>query len=325
MFSPRSCLLLAITLIAAVGFSMSPCFARGGRGGDGRSAGGERAAGAGGPSRGVTGNSVSRNPAQAGNSPRNLSGTQQLQGGLQQAGQGGLQQRFNGRVPGSQNRQGTFQPQATQFQQRTTIQGDGHAPLAAHGIQQYQSGPANLTPSYANHPRAAQYAHPHADAAFVATAANVTAWTDPAYYVPIVATENNTTEVYQEYPTQATNPTGSPSDIPANLSADTIELMPLGIYSLATNQNTPSTLTLQLSVDRVGQLRGSYSDSVTNTTHNVAGTLNRTTQLAQWSLENNPQVTFQAPLNELLQPTGMVQVNLPTGAQQWQIMRVEQE
>jgi hypothetical protein len=325
MLSPRSRLLLAFTLIAAIAFSTSPSFARGGRGGGGRGAGGGggdgRAAGASGPSNGQIGSNFSGNPAQAGNSPRNVAGAQQLPGTLRQAGQGGQQQTITGRAAGSRNSQGTFRQQATQYQQRITNPRDGQAQQAARaqGFQQFQSGAESFSPAtYAN--------HPHADAAVVATAASVTAWTDPAYYVPNEYPESSTTNVYQKAPAEETTTAGTlPGQVTASVSADASEWMPLGTYSLVAHQNTTPSLMLQLAVDRAGQLGGVYYDSLTNTSHNIAGTLDRATQNAQWSLENNPQVIFQAPLNELLKPTCTVKVNLATGPQQWQLTRVEQE
>ena len=321
---------VVLALIAVVALAASPSFARGGRGGGGRGAGGGGSRNAGGarPSGGLSADNFTKNlGGQAGNLSGRIPGGQQLQGMLPQAaGQGATQAALNGRVPGSRNLQGTFQQQAGQFREQAQGQRNGETRQSAQDrAQQFQSGTEPFSAAwYADHPQAWQYSHPHADAAAVATAAGVAAWVGAAYYSPSDSSGSSTTVVYQEAPPEEATTTGSlPEQVSPNAVANTGEWMPLGTYSLVVSQNTPPTTMLQLAVDRAGQLSGVYYDSLTNTTQNIAGTLDRNTQQAQWSLENNPQLTFQAPLNELLKPTSTVNVNLATGQQQWQLVRVE--
>jgi hypothetical protein len=80
---------------------------------------------------------------------------------------------------------------------------------------------------------------------------------------------------------------------------------------------------LQLAVNRQGELRGVYYDSITATSQNLSGRIDQSTQLAQWSLDSNPQITFRANLSQLTQPTGSIEVIQPAGAQQWRITRQE--
>jgi hypothetical protein len=102
------------------------------------------------------------------------------------------------------------------------------------------------------------------------------------------------------------------------------EWMPLGQYTLMLGPGDDSTRMLDLAVDRFGHLRGSYYDMVSGVAHNVAGIVDPRTQYAQWSLESNRDLTFYTPMGEMMQPQGLVYVQLPSGErQQWQLIRME--
>jgi hypothetical protein len=102
------------------------------------------------------------------------------------------------------------------------------------------------------------------------------------------------------------------------------EWLGLGAYTLLTGPDDPGTRILQLSVDKHGHVRGSYFDMITNTTQNVYGVINQTTQQVRWTLETNRQLTFVATLDQLTQPQGAVNVKLPGGQiQQWDLVRME--
>ena len=102
------------------------------------------------------------------------------------------------------------------------------------------------------------------------------------------------------------------------------EWMPLGQYTLMLGPGDDSTRMLDLAIDRFGHIRGSYYDMVSGVAHNVAGIVDPRSQYAQWSLESNRQLTFYTPMGEMMQPQGLVYVQLPSGErQQWQLVRME--
>jgi hypothetical protein len=102
------------------------------------------------------------------------------------------------------------------------------------------------------------------------------------------------------------------------------EWMPLGHYTLMLGPGDDSTRMLDLAVDRFGHIRGSYYDMVSGVAHNVAGVVDPRSQYAQWSLESNRELTFYTPMGEMMQPQGLVYVQLPSGErQQWQLVRTE--
>jgi hypothetical protein len=324
----KSRLMVVLITLAAVVAMSTPSEARGGRGGGRGGAGSGRPSGGGRLSAGPGGANPSNNlGGQVANSPSTLGGNQQLQGALQQAAQGGLQQSLGNRAAGGQNVQSTFQQHANKWQQRATGERTGEAKQNFQNqISQFKSGPDPFSAAwYADHPQAWQYTHPHADAATVATAAGVTAWLGAAYYTPAVSGGTSTTMIYQEVPAEETAPQEQSAAVAANVAPVPEEWMTLGAYSLVANPGSPPTVMLQLAVDHSGQLKGVYYDSLTNTTHNVSGTVDRASQTAQWSLDNNRQLAFIAPLNELLKSAGTVQVKLATGPQQWQLQRLEEK
>jgi hypothetical protein len=98
---------------------------------------------------------------------------------------------------------------------------------------------------------------------------------------------------------------------------------PLGVYSLMAGPGDMGTRIVQLAVDRHGHVAGNYYDMITNSAYNVSGDVKRQSQRVYWSLNKNQFVRFRAHISQLLQPYGMVTVQLPGGEQQWQFVRLE--
>jgi len=339
--------LFTLTVFATLSMICTESYARGRGGGGGRSGGGRASAGGGragagggrategrgnlssrGGDQGLRlGGGVSKPGDQSGklgdrsgragdlSRPGNLSSRPgNLGSGLADRGQlQGLLGRQNGQL-GNQ-----FSQQKGQFQQSA----QGRA-------SQFQSGSQPFTASwYAAHPNAWQATHPNAGLAVVASTAAVAAWVGTGYYPP-ASSGGSTTIIYEEAPEVATTESAAPAPVLTNVApaeaaqpTHVEDWLPVGIYTLATSKDTPALLMLQLVVDHQGTLRGVYYDSITDTSHNIVGKLNPSTQVAQWRLESSDQVTFQAPLDELTRSAGTLQVSMPSGPQRWLLARVE--
>lgn len=153
----------------------------------------------------------------------------------------------------------------------------------------------------------------------VATAAGVVGWLGWQTARPY---NTNTVYIYDPVPVQTVIVNGQPQVVlePGNPG----DWMTLGSYSLMTGSGDPGTRILQLSVDKQGNIRGSYYDMITNNTNNVIGLIDKNTQQVRWTLDSNSQLTFVATLDQLTQPQGVVNVKLPGGqVQQWQLVRME--
>jgi hypothetical protein len=171
---------------------------------------------------------------------------------------------------------------------------------------QVGGGPAPFSIGwYEKHPNAWHWKHDNNDGWKVATAAGVIGWLGwgQPYY--------NTTVVYEPAPVIVFDPDANGP------------WMPLGVYSLLTGPADTGTRILQLSINPQGYIRGSYYDMITNDTYNVRGRADQSTQYVQWSLDTNQALTFYTPLYQLTQSQGVINVRLPGGTQQWQVVRME--
>jgi hypothetical protein len=167
---------------------------------------------------------------------------------------------------------------------------------------------------YKDHPHAWHHHHDN-DAWKVVTAASVVGFLGWELYHP-----HPTVVVYEPVPYDTLFYT-RPGVI---IDPSRGEWMPLGQYSIMLGPGDNSTRMLDLDIDRFGHIRGSYCDMITGASFNVAGIVDARTQYAQWSLESNRGLTFYTPLGEMMQPQGLVYVQLPSGErQQWQLVRMD--
>jgi hypothetical protein len=164
---------------------------------------------------------------------------------------------------------------------------------------------------YDDHPNAWRHHHRHHDhdddAWKIATAAGVLRWL--GWGVPV---QGGPVVIYDTPPTVVVDP-NQPG-----------EWMTLGAYSLLTGPGDSGTRLLELAVDKHGFIGGNYYDMISGASFNVTGRIDRKTQRASWSLESNRQLTFSAPLDQLTQDQGVVNVKFPSGrTQQWRLVRME--
>jgi hypothetical protein len=249
---------------------------------------------------------------QSGQGGQNNSGNSQQfrKSGNQQGGQQTFKnsQQFQQFIQGGQGGQGQ-KWQSQKFNKHNELQ---------KWVVGFNGGPRPFSNDwYKNHPQAWHY-HNNNDNWEIATAAGVFGWLGWQNARPY----NNTVYVYDPVPVQTVIVNGQPTVVvdPGNPG----DWMTLGSYSLMTGAGDPGTRILQLSVDKSGNIRGSYYDMITNATHNVIGVIDKNTQQARWTLDTNRQLTFVATLDQLTQSQGVVNVKLPGGqVQQWQLVRME--
>jgi hypothetical protein len=288
-------------------------------------------------------------PAKAGQGGANLNGFADKLGGpssnfnngalnkLQGAGAGagnfqGLQDKLGGKLP---SREGEFPASA---QNSLASRTGEHQQNAQSAVQNFQQGAQPFTAEwYAQHPNAWQQTHPHADAwAAAATTAGVATWLGWAAYESTeddsesgdtyyntnyyeTPTEDDTDETVEDTSTdeEASDDTAAePEDVAAG------DWLALGNYTVLNDGGLPTSRFLQLSVDRQGNLRGTYYDGISNTSQNLRGHVEQSTQQAQWRLDSNPQVVFRTNLADLTELNGSIQLNYPSGQQEtWRITR----
>jgi hypothetical protein len=183
---------------------------------------------------------------------------------------------------------------------------------------------------YADHPRAWQYTHPHADAWAVATIGSAAAWLGvaAAYPATVYTSEDSTEDDAQS--AQDETPS-SQSDDAASLAArgavdvsDDTQFMPLGVFALAPATHTDATAVVQLSVSKDGLLRGSYCDLMTDQAQTVFGAIDKQSQRAAWTVGAGGKVVFATTLASLTQASGPVSLLFANGDnRQWTLARFE--
>lgn len=102
--------------------------------------------------------------------------------------------------------------------------------------------------------------------------------------------------------------------------------LPLGVFTLAPENQTEATAMLQLALGKDGVLRGTYHDLLGNADHPIHGSVDKATQHAAWTFGPHGRVTFQTALAVLTEPSGPVSVQYENGqTRQWVLARYERE
>ena len=102
--------------------------------------------------------------------------------------------------------------------------------------------------------------------------------------------------------------------------------LPLGVFTLAPENQTEATAMLQLALGKDGVLRGTYHDLLGNADHPIHGSVDKATQRAAWTFGTHGKVTFQTALPVLTEPSGPVSVHYENGqTRQWVLARYDHE
>lgn len=310
--------LVAVALVASV--MTEGADARGGRGGfAGRAPSGPRPGGAGAagnfnrPSAPHPGTSGVRPSAPGANRPNNLTGSSfptpasQHLGG--QAGAGSLSEHL-GISSGAEKRSGEVRS------------------AASEAVSQWTSGPEPFSPAwYAEHPQAWQYTHPHADAVVAATAVGVARWLAVPYAAAAAGGTSASAVAVEGEPAESSveevATEEAVDEAVAETAAEALQWMTIGVYRLGPAGQTEASRTLQLAVDREGNVRGSHYDLISDEVDSVQGKVNKADLRVIWSIGEKGKTAFEAPLDELTGPEGEVTVRFPGGkTESWRISQL---
>lgn len=171
---------------------------------------------------------------------------------------------------------------------------------------------------YAEHPKAWQYTHPHADALVVARAATLSNWLGYAVVATntaptTTATANSSTPAAQS----STNPATNEPPIPADL-----DWMSLGAFAASPLGAQSAGQCLQLSVNRQGEIRGNYLDAIANTAQPVRGSIQRDTQAVSWTVGSGG-ARFTTTLDSLLGGACVATAKIGDREQTWQLSPID--
>jgi len=122
------------------------------------------------------------------------------------------------------------------------------------------------------------------------------------------------------------------SDLAANgaetQSGDDQQWMPLGVFAMTHSDqaNANSNLVIQLAVDKQGTIRGNYTDTKTNQTLPVQGSVDLKTQRAAWTIGTNTKDVIETGLYNLTKDEAPILVHFGQDrTEQWLLVRIKQE
>jgi hypothetical protein len=104
------------------------------------------------------------------------------------------------------------------------------------------------------------------------------------------------------------------------------KFMPLGVFTLAPEDQEEASAILQLAIAQDGALRGTYYDLLSDQAHQVRGAVDKKTQKAAFYLGTGGKVLFETSLPNLTQGTGGVALHYENGeSRHWTLARYAKE
>lgn len=97
----------------------------------------------------------------------------------------------------------------------------------------------------------------------------------------------------------------------------------LGVFALVQHDHQKSDLTIQLAVDKQGVIRGNYTDSHTNNTMPVQGSVDKSTQRVAFTVGDKKDVVFETGLLNLTRDESPVLIQHKDHSEQWILVRLQ--
>ena len=107
-------------------------------------------------------------------------------------------------------------------------------------------------------------------------------------------------------------------------SSDKDEWLPLGVFALVRNEDQHPQLTLQLAVNKQGILQGNYTDTVTDHTLPIHGAIDKQTQRAAWTVDNNKNFFMEAGVSNLTSGEAPALIHKNSRTEKWLLVRLQQ-
>lgn len=145
------------------------------------------------------------------------------------------------------------------------------------------------------------------------------------YNQPTYNTNTQPQTTYTQPQTTYTQPQATTPTTEQVAMADTTNTLSLGVFALTTSQvpQTQPDMYMQLTVDKNGNISGTYYNQASNQSVPIEGLVDKSTQKAVWKMtegENSP--IFQTGIYNLTLAQTSVNVNFGTQSQNWFLVRV---
>jgi hypothetical protein len=103
------------------------------------------------------------------------------------------------------------------------------------------------------------------------------------------------------------------------------EWLPLGVFAMVQGDEQKSNHIFQLAVNKQGILRGNYYDAVTDSTSVVAGSVNKQTQRAAWTVGDRKTPVYEAGIANLTKTETTMLVHYDKDrTEQYALIRIEE-
>jgi hypothetical protein len=209
---------------------------------------------------------------------------------------------------------------------------------AAQAKSNFANKSQPFSPSwYANHPRAWQATHPHADAWAVAGFGTAAAWlgitaaaangstvytsdaTDAAYEGDDMADDNS------ELTDEQTTADDSASELAKRGAAPTgnaADFLSLGVFKLSPQGQPNAWSMINLAVSKSGIVRGTYYDILSDQEQPIQGAIDKATQRVAFTIGTQGTIVFQTLLPDLTRDNGTITLQYNDGTKsQWTLSR----
>jgi len=102
--------------------------------------------------------------------------------------------------------------------------------------------------------------------------------------------------------------------------------LPLGVFALTKSGQTSSNLTMQLAVNKQGIIRGNYTDTATDHTQLVQGSVDKKTQRVAFTVGDNTTNVVETGLYNLTKDEAPCLIHFGTDrTEQWLLVRLQQD
>lgn len=105
---------------------------------------------------------------------------------------------------------------------------------------------------------------------------------------------------------------------------DSDDWLPLGVFALVRNEEQHAQLTIQLAVNKQGILRGNYNDVVIDHVLPIHGAIDKETQRAAWTVDNNKNFFMEAGLSNLTTGEAPTLIHKSGRTERWLLVRLQQ-
>jgi hypothetical protein len=102
--------------------------------------------------------------------------------------------------------------------------------------------------------------------------------------------------------------------------------LPLGVFAMSQSGQNNSNMVIQLAVNKAGAIRGNYTDTASNSTSPVQGSVDKATQRAAWTIGSNTSTVIETGIYNLTKDEAPALVHFGSDrTEQWLLVRLKQD